>query len=720
MIEDLRGCVPHELRDLKAWVLFRLVPKPEKPGKFDKVPHYSTGERRHGTAGSPNDIESLTDFATALAVLEGPRGAGFDGLGLAVLPCHDFLALDLDDVAEPERQDFAELVRTCGAYVETSPSGNGLRAFFRGKAGLGNRKVHARGVELFESSGFVTVTGAEVSDGADLVPMPPAIRVRLEAILGDGKVKATSIGQAPAVVDRPKVSEFLERRLAAGFPDDCRDRSAFLYGLALRLRRASLTDAQSLAILADPAGPWAVPGLERRCGDVASAREWTWRYVVAPAYAAKMDEGHEADASIGEPPPRDPDDPGFAPSDDRKQRGSAGDGGDKQVVEPAGGNRDDQDAPRIIAGPERSRVRADLFDSPPGPPRMIVEGYEPQDAGHMTGAGGTGKTTLELVAAVHTVLGWSLFGELAVLQPGPVLFVSAEDGRERIEYRLHRICEAYNLGAELRRRVLDAIHIEDLSATRARLVQADAYGNLTRTPLADEIARAYRGRGLVRVVFDPVVFFGPGERFVNDGEAEVMHAGRFLAAALACCVKFLAHVGKANARSNSTDQYSGRGGSALADNSRFVHVLTPHGSDAKDTPPAAVTAQDIAEGRILRLNIAKLTDARRPEYPLWLRRDGWRFDLLPVAAFDPEVVRAERLRALGDFVRQELAADIKHSVRSLEDAAARLPFKPKRAELRDLVHAAIESGVLILAELPNSERHGRRTTYLQPIGGPRP
>ena len=48
MLEDLQRSVPHELRELSAWLLFRLEPKPGKPGEWDKVPYYASGAKRHG------------------------------------------------------------------------------------------------------------------------------------------------------------------------------------------------------------------------------------------------------------------------------------------------------------------------------------------------------------------------------------------------------------------------------------------------------------------------------------------------------------------------------------------------------------------------------------------------------------------------------------------------------------------------------------------------
>lgn len=699
MLEDLRACVPHELRELAAWVLFRLVPKPGKPGKFDKVPHYAgTLGQRFGAAGSPGDLERLADFPAALVVLDSPQGARFDGLGLAVLPCHDFLALDLDEVdASPERRQFADLVRACGAYVETSPSGRGLRAFFRGKTGLGNRKNHCAGVELFESAGFVTVTGAEVSDRADLVPMPPEVRERLEAILGSTPGKTVTRADAPATVERPKLPELLERRLAAGFPDDCRDRSAHLYGLALRLRRAGLEAPQALTILADPAGPWAAPALERRGGDVASARDWLWRYVVAPAWAAEIDEPRAAELAPDDLPPVAP----------------------PEAYDDAGGNcrgaarNDEGEArePSILAGPEAAAIRPDLFDAPPDAPRMVIEGFEPLDVGVVPGAGGTGKTTFELWLAIHRILGRPVFGR-EILRPGPVLYVSAEDSRERIEWRVYQLCKALNLSRDARRLLLAGLYVEDLSARRWRLVQADQYGNLTATALADRLAELYAGRGLSSAVCDPMVYFGPGERFVNDGEAELMLAGRSLSRALECSVRFPHHTGKAQAREDKSDQYAGRGGSAGADNARFVHVLTVHGTESSFAEPAGVTLQDMTAGNILRLHIAKLTDAKRPAAPFWIRREGWRFDWIVPREDDPAEREAAALRELCEFVRRAAESGVRHTSRSLEAAFEPGDCIKSRKDLRKLLHVALERGHLVERELPQTERKGGKTYYL--------
>ncbi len=53
----------------------------------------------------------------------------------------------------------------------------------------------------------------------------------------------------------------------------------------------------------------------------------------------------------------------------------------------------------------------------------------------------------------------------------------------------------------------------------------------------------------------------------------MIDAARRIRNAVKCGVIYVHHTGKANARDRTLDQYSGRGGSALADGSRMVHVL---------------------------------------------------------------------------------------------------------------------------------------------------
>lgn len=157
--------LPEFLTALKGWVVWRLV-KFEGEKKFRKVPHYVNGSMRknHGT---DEDRAQLATFAQACATA---RAGGYNGLGLAILPDFGVVALDFDDVVQAGEVDPRVEAIVEGTYAEFSPSGTGVRAFYRGSLlsrkdnedNLGTKRAEDPDyyeVEFFGTSGFVTVTG---------------------------------------------------------------------------------------------------------------------------------------------------------------------------------------------------------------------------------------------------------------------------------------------------------------------------------------------------------------------------------------------------------------------------------------------------------------------------------------------------------------------------------------------------------------------------------
>jgi hypothetical protein len=71
-------------------------------------------------------------------------------------------------------------------YAERSPSGNGIRAIFRGELpqGLRDRKDHTVGLEVFTGSGFVTITGDRFTNN-DVAPVDDALIAQLTDKLGE-------------------------------------------------------------------------------------------------------------------------------------------------------------------------------------------------------------------------------------------------------------------------------------------------------------------------------------------------------------------------------------------------------------------------------------------------------------------------------------------------------------------------------------------------------
>lgn len=161
---------PDVLRALPGWICWRYEQHDGEP-KPRKVPYYTSGAKRHGVQGRPEDRQQLTTFDAARSAAIRRQ---FDGVGFCPMPEWGIVALDFDRciVDSGLHPDVERLV--AGTYAEWSPSGHGVRAFMRGN--LGNRKEHGEpfGFEVFSSKGFVTVTGnrldiTELTDSANTV-----------------------------------------------------------------------------------------------------------------------------------------------------------------------------------------------------------------------------------------------------------------------------------------------------------------------------------------------------------------------------------------------------------------------------------------------------------------------------------------------------------------------------------------------------------------------
>jgi hypothetical protein len=280
-IAQWRNALPRDLWDLPAFLLWKRTPKPGKPGKFDKLPFYANGVQRNGVNGSKADRARLVDFDTVCAAFKPNKYAG---IGIALLPDAPFWALDLDDcIIDGELSPLARRAVATGTYCERSPSGHGVRALFAGKAGA-DKKNHDAGVELFDSRGFVTLTGDRIA-GKRLLSCPAKFHARLLKIVHAGKRTADATMRTdappknPALAANVRLPISMWRKLAAPYgPND--DRSAVALSIATRLRDRGLTPEEILELMSEP--EVLAPALDRR-GNTASARDWMYRYVVLPA-----------------------------------------------------------------------------------------------------------------------------------------------------------------------------------------------------------------------------------------------------------------------------------------------------------------------------------------------------------------------------------------------------------------------------------------------------
>lgn len=368
--------------------------------------------------------------------------------------------------------------------------------------------------------------------------------------------------------------------------------------------------------------------------------------------------------------------------------------------------------------PSESRI-GDVFSKAPPSPPFIVDRLLPRAHGVENAIGGAGKTTRHIWEAAHIILGRDLYGR-RVLQPGPVLFVTKEDDEALFRHRIYEVVlNMPDMSAADKAHVAEHLHVLVLTGSDERLANVDQRGRLTQTDLAERITRGYEREGLALLNFDPFNMFGPGERFVNDGEAVALSAMANVSQALKCAVRATSHVSKAVGREGTSDAHSGRGGSAGGDNSRFVWNYWRVDAEKRDkgvVVPAEL--QGVADvGDLYRLHIAKLTAARAAWERVWIVRQGfafsWQADVLVTPQQRRNAAAEDDTQKVLDYLRKRREADAVYTITELEAEAATIGMGQKR--IRAAVRRLRERDLLVEKELPEDARKGGRKTYLEPV-----
>ena len=314
---------------------------------------------------------------------------------------------------------------------------------------------------------------------------------------------------------------------------------------------------------------------------------------------------------------------------------------------------------------EALEITDDEMDKARLSPTCIVENYLYADVAILSAPGGTGKTTMCLHEDIQIAIGGFVWG-MPVRKPGWVLIITAEDQREYLVARLKRLLDALDLSAADRALALSRIRIWDVTGEMRKLATVEG-GNIVPTALADLIIMRFKGDPPVQVRFDPVVSFGASESMVNDNEQNLITIARYIRNAFDCCVRFIGHTGQESARNGTIDQYAGRGGTAMADGCRMVHVLQTTKGEAtkKLKPPASLTVPDDAQIIILARPKGSYSPPNQPN--IWLVRDGYTYSY---ALEQPEksaaLVLQEHTAQLCRFLAHEVASGKAHTKNTLE------------------------------------------------------
>lgn len=369
---------------------------------------------------------------------------------------------------------------------------------------------------------------------------------------------------------------------------------------------------------------------------------------------------------------------------------------------------------------QESRIGDVFAKAPPAPP-FVVDRLLPRAHGVENAIGGAGKTTRHIWEAVHIILGRDLYGQ-RVLQSGPVLIVTKEDDLPLFRHRIYAVVGGVEgLTSADRKRIAEHLHVLVLTGTNERLANPDRQGRLEITDLPERIVRGYSQEGLALVDFDPFNMFGPGERFVNDGEAAALSAMANVSQSLHCAVRATSHVSKAVGRDGTSDAHSGRGGSAGGDNSRFVWNYWRHdGMRDKDAtvPPELASVADT--GDLYRLHIPKLTAARAAWERVWIVRHGfgftWHADALVTPQARREAAADSDAQRVLDHLRRGREQGGYYTVPELEAEAVTIGIGQKR--VRAAVRRLTARGRVQEMDLPPELRKGGRKTHIEPVPDP--
>ncbi len=169
-----------ELKSLRQWVVWRLVPRKDKGGavKWTKVPYDANlfwARREAKSADGKNDQagaaeKTWTTFDTAVErysrlrpeiLPPEQRKFALDGIGFVF--SGDFVGVDLDKcIIDGAMQPWAsEIVTKLDSYAEISPSGTGVKLWCRGTLPTSKTGQRKGNVEIYSRGRYFAVTGKQ-------------------------------------------------------------------------------------------------------------------------------------------------------------------------------------------------------------------------------------------------------------------------------------------------------------------------------------------------------------------------------------------------------------------------------------------------------------------------------------------------------------------------------------------------------------------------------
>lgn len=288
---------------------------------------------------------------------------------------------------------------------------------------------------------------------------------------------------------------------------------------------------------------------------------------------------------------------------------------------------------------------------------QLFKDWSTEDIHITTADGGTGKTTLKLVEAIHLALGESFLG-FECKQAGRTLFITGEDPRDKLGAMLGAILNQMGImdDEEKVSKVMNSI-----------LVKKDADMCLISKGKDGFIKPNYEALKQIReavedfkpklIVFDPIASFWGSESALNDMAKAVSKFMASLVEDSNACVEMVNHMGKSSSKDKDMSQFAGRGGTGLPSHARVSRVLRPLFEDEY----LELTGFELKENQSAMIcNVNKFTDGS-PLYnkPFVIVRDGYLFSrvVLTENKIKEEQDKMSDVERVFTFIKDERSGD---------------------------------------------------------------
>lgn len=272
-------------------------------------------------------------------------------------------------------------------------------------------------------------------------------------------------------------------------------------------------------------------------------------------------------------------------------------------------------------------TRSNLTDTSKLRKPQLFEHWSTEDISITTADGGTGKTTLKLIEAIHLALGEDFLG-FKNCGAGRTLFITGEDTEAKLSAMLGAIMKQMKLmdgtpeNEAKVRKILDGVLIKKDSDLCLIDKGKNGFINVNSDALT-KVLEAVDDLKPRMIVFDPISSFWGSESALNDMSKAVSKFMGVLVERGNTCVEIINHMGKASSSSKDMSQFAGRGGTGLPSHARVSRVLRP----VDDEEYEELTGFCLQNNQsAVMCNVNKFSDGS-PLYnkPFLLVRDGYLF-----------------------------------------------------------------------------------------------